>query len=160
MLSICLSILHDPFSSKPYSILLICPSVDKSFTNPAIKAWERKDPLQTISKELETSRTWAAGWGLEDPRISPLLSGELGVLKDRQVRVHGVTAGHDILSPDALLLREKLSELGVRGKWLEWERQMHCFPLAFSYRLKESVQGMQWMVDVLRREESEWHWFY
>ena len=151
VLALILSVLRDPTMPGPRSIFLICPSVDHSHTNPAIKQLERKDPLLSLSQELKTSKDWAGEWSLTDPRISPLYA-DLTVLKARDINVHGVTAGHDLLTPDALLFRDKLSQLGVVGQWLEWDKQIHCFPLTFSYGIREGVAGMRWIVDVLTIE--------
>lgn len=74
----------------------------------------------------------------------------LAALAARGVQLHGVTGGFDILTPDGLLLRGRLEEAGVRGKWLHWEKQMHVFPLAFRWGLKESREGKNWVLDVLR----------
>ena len=57
----------------------------------------------------------------------------------------------DVLAPDANLVREKLESVGVEGEWLVWEKQMRCFPLAWHYRLEESIRRMEWIVDVLKR---------
>jgi acetyl esterase/lipase len=48
-------------------------------------------------------------------------------------------------------MREKCNQAGVRGEWLDWEKQMHCFPLTFGYRLPEGVWAMEWILGVLER---------
>lgn len=47
--------------------------------------------------------------------------------------------------------REKLREQGVSGQWLEGDKQMHCFPLAYGYGLRESRQAMDWIVNALKQ---------
>ncbi|KAF2140183.1 uncharacterized protein K452DRAFT_319727 [Aplosporella prunicola CBS 121167] len=74
------------------------------------------------------------------------------LLTRHDIPVHGVTAGYDILAPDALALRHWFGERGVRGRWLHWERQMHCFLLAAPYKLSEGMEGLRWVLRVL--EES------
>jgi hypothetical protein len=48
-------------------------------------------------------------------------------------------------------MRGKLEEFGVKGEWLVWEKQMHCFPLAWTYGLSEAKHGKDWILDLLRR---------
>ena len=62
-----------------------------------------------------------------------------------------MTGGYDILTPDGLLFRDRLVEAGVGGSWLHWEKQMHVFPLAWRYGLRESREAKDWCVDVLRK---------
>ncbi|KAL8742843.1 MAG: hypothetical protein Q9190_004737 [Brigantiaea leucoxantha] len=142
-----------PSLPPPQSIFLLCPSADLRHSNPKIRQLQKHDPLLRHKQEVQTSKDWAGGWSLDDPRVSPLLA-DLSILADRDVIVQGVTAGYDILTPDALLLREKLEYAGVGGEWLDWDKQMHCFPLAFTYRLSESISGLDWIVEVLKKDEE------
>ena len=67
------------------------------------------------------------------------------------MKVHSVTGGHDILTSDTILFREKCKTAGIDGEWLEWNKQIHCFPIAFTYRLPKSVRGKDWVIDVLKK---------
>ncbi|MCJ1456870.1 hypothetical protein MMC28_007236 [Mycoblastus sanguinarius] len=140
-----------PGVRSPTNIMIIAPVVDLRFTNPKIKQVEGKDPVLRRHIEIATAESWAGSWDLSDPRLSPLLA-DPSMLRDNSVKVHGVVGGYDLLTPDTVLFREKCQAAGVEGDWLEWEKQMHCFPLAFTYRLPESVQGKDWVVDVLKRK--------
>lgn len=155
ILSMILTALHEDAEASqdqscPKAILAICPSTDLRRQNSDMDALEAYDPLLRISFIKDTARAWCGEWNASDIRVSPLL-GDLSVLAKRGVPVHGLTGGYDILGPDARLFRDKCVEAGVRGEWLEWNKQMHCFPLAFSFRLKESVAAKDWILDVLRR---------
>lgn len=152
----------------PTGVMAICPATDLRHSEPQIYAVAKKDPVLTIDLINSTARTWyhsnskpeaahlgtpTAGGPLtspEDPAISPLLA-SLEPLATKRVKIHGVTGSYDILAPEAVSFREKCREAGVTGEWLDWDKQMHCFPLAFSYHLRESVQAMSWIVDVLER---------
>ncbi|KAL1589638.1 hypothetical protein WHR41_01523 [Cladosporium halotolerans] len=136
----------------PSHILVLGPSVDLRRSNPAIPQLERHDPLLRHAFIKATSDVWRGDWPADDTRCSPLLVGDevLAALAARGVQLHGVTGGFDILTPDGLLLRGRLEEAGIRGKWLHWEKQMHVFPLAFRWGLKESREGKNWVLDVLR----------
>ncbi|KAI8654046.1 Abhydrolase-3 domain-containing protein [Fusarium sp. Ph1] len=157
----------------PTAILAICPTTDLRHEHPDIKTADKVDPVLTFSCINSTARTWCpeptgssqpgddtrAGhnekgmrldWSFEDPRVSPIQA-DLGVLARNYVKVHGITASHDVLGPEAVAFRDKCNKEGIRGEWLAWDGQMHCFPLAFKYGLKESKEAMDFVVDVLQR---------
>lgn len=143
-----------PPPPMPAHILVISPSTDLRRCNPLIPVVERKDPLLRHEFVKATSEVWRGSWPAEDTRLSPLLLPleVLTALRDRGVRVHGVTGGYDILTPDALLFRERLVEAGVGGSWLHWEKQMHVYPVAWRYRLPESRKAKDWMVEVINKK--------
>jgi acetyl esterase/lipase len=136
----------------PTSILAICPSTDLTRSNPDIERIAPNDPLLTPTMIRDTARAWCAGTvDAAHPTVSPM-NADVALLAAQGVRVHGVTAGYDVLSPDGVRFRERCAELGVRGEWLHWEKQMHCFVLTAPYGLREAKQGIDWVVDVLARE--------
>ncbi|KAK8153913.1 alpha/beta hydrolase fold-domain-containing protein [Phyllosticta citrichinensis] len=142
----------------PSALFLICPSVDANRDNPDIAKLERLDPVLKADDSKKFAVAWSGDWSVNDERISPALEGRPGdhvvqLLHERGVKVHGVTAGYDILSPDGIKLRDRLEKEGVQGKWLHWDKQMHCFPLAWIYGLPESKKGLYWILDVLSEEE-------
>ncbi|KAL2673931.1 hypothetical protein Neosp_012376 [[Neocosmospora] mangrovei] len=159
--------------APPTAILAICPTTDLRHEHPDIKTVDKVDPVLTFSCINSTARTWCpepkglsqAGddsrpdhnekglrtdWSFEDPRVSPIQA-DLGVLARNYVKVHGITASRDVLGPEAVAFRDKCNKEGIRGEWLAWDGQMHCFPLAFKYGLKESKEAMDFVVDVLQR---------
>ncbi|KAL1662537.1 alpha/beta hydrolase fold-domain-containing protein [Schizophyllum commune] len=140
----------------PAALLLICPSVDAKRNNPEIARIQKVDPVLDAEESQRHAAEWAGEWGLDDERVSPVLSDKedhvVKLLRERGVHVHGVTAGHDILGPDGIKLRNKLAKEGVEGKWLEWDKMMHCFSLAWFYGLPESKEALQWIIDVLKGE--------
>ncbi|KAF2208570.1 hypothetical protein CERZMDRAFT_49142 [Cercospora zeae-maydis SCOH1-5] len=132
------------------SLLAISPSTDLRRSNPDMRTIAPKDPIFKIAFVKSTAEKWCGSWPPTDIRVSPLHA-SVEVLKTRRVKVHGVTGGYDILGPDAILMREKLSRAGVEGEWLDWDKQMHVFPLIFRYGLREGREGKDWILDVLRR---------
>ncbi|EME42989.1 hypothetical protein DOTSEDRAFT_53931 [Dothistroma septosporum NZE10] len=141
----------------PSAVLAISPSTDLRRCNPEMKEIEKKDPLLRLAFANGTAAAWCGetskehqAWDRSDPRVSPLLA-DLGPLAKRGVKIHGVTGGYDILCPDAILFRKKCDEAGVDGEWLHWDKQMHVFPLVFSFRFREGVEAKDWILDVLRR---------
>lgn len=141
---------EDEEAPCPKAVLAISPSTDLRRQNSDIKALEKRDPILRIPFINESATAWRGEWQATDVRVSPLYA-DLTPLAKRGVKVHGVVGRYDILSPDAVLFREKCNQAWISGEWLDWERQMHCFPLMFSYKLREGVEAMDWILDVLRR---------
>ncbi len=132
------------------NVLVISPATDLRNTNPEIKEADRYDPVLTIKASTDGHKKWAGTMPLDNVNLSPIFS-DPNLFRLRKIKVHGVVGTHDILAPDALKFRKACSEAGVTGEWLEWKGQMHCFPLAFTYGLREAKEGKDWIVDVLRR---------
>lgn len=143
-------LLEHPDAPCPKAVLAISPSTDMRRENEAIKRVEKHDPILRIPFIKNSAKTWCGEWDPSDIRVSPLLA-DITPIARRGVLVHGVTGLYDILSPDGILFREKCRDAGVRGEWLEWDKQMHVFPLTFPYKLQEGVESMKWIVDLLRR---------
>lgn len=142
---------EDPEHARcPSAIMAVSPSCDLRQFDQSRKEVEAHDPILRIPFCEANATKWRGGWSAEDPRITPLLA-DVSILAKRGVKVHGVVAGYDILGPDARLFRDRCAEAGVVGEWLDWEKQMHVFPLAFNYKLPESREAKDWMLDVLRR---------
>lgn len=156
-----------PDAPAPQKVLLISPSVDFRKINPAMKEVEKHDPILNVDFVKSTARAWAGGgrdtkfeeplpagaFQYDDPRVSPLLA-DVTVLARRGIEVHGVLGTYDVLAPDSVLFREKLDAAGVKGRWLEWEKQMHCFPLAASYGLPEGKKAVEWIIETLGLRDS------
>lgn len=132
------------------NIFAICPATDLRHQHPEIDDKETKDPVLTRKIIEEVADAWKGDWELSDPRISPVLA-DLTVLKTAGIKVDGVLGGYDCLAPEGAQFKDKLAEVGITGEWLEWERQMHCFVLMFSYHFAEPAAAKDWILDVLRR---------
>lgn len=141
---------EDPNARCPTALLAISPSTDLRRSNPDIKVIEKHDPLLTLPFVQKSATKWRGSWDAIDPRVSPLFA-DVTPLARRGVRVNGVVGRYDVLGPDAVLMREKCNQAGVHGEWLDWEKQIHCFPLMWAYKLPEGVAAKEWMLDVLRR---------
>lgn len=131
------------------NVLVVSPPCDMRNTNPAISDADRHDPILTVGMIESVAAKWAAELPRNDPRISPVF-GDVAALKRIGVRVHGVVGTYDVLAPDALAFKDLCEKHGVPGDWLVWEKQMHCFPLAFAYGLPEGKRGVKWIVDTLK----------
>lgn len=141
---------EDPNAPAPAALVAICPSVDLRQSNLEQLDVEPNDPILRIVSSRDHADKWRGSWTAVDSRINPLYIDWEPVAR-KGVKVHGVVGGHDILRPDAIKLRDNLNEAGVAGEWLDWGKQMHGYPLTFSYGLEEGKEAKNWIVDVLRQ---------
>jgi acetyl esterase/lipase len=138
-------------SSHPVAIMAISPSTDLTRTNPDIKKIAHLDPLLTPDVINQTAKAWTGDWDPADRRVSPI-NADISLLAKRGIKVHGITAGCDVLAPDGVIFRNRCSEYNVQGEWLHWEKQIHCFVLTLPYGLREAKEGVEWIIDVLKKE--------
>lgn len=139
---------EDPSAPAPAALVAICPSVDLRQSNLEQMDVEPNDPILRITSSREYADRWRGSWAAVDERINPLWINWQPIAK-KGVKIHGVVAGNDILRPDALKLRDKLNDAGVEGEWLDWENQMHAYPLTFPYGLREGKETKDWIIDVI-----------
>lgn len=134
------------------NIMAICPVVDLTNKHPDISSVDVHDPLLTAKFTDEVAVRWADSWPRDHVMLSPVFA-DLKSLAQARVQVHGVVADRDVLSPDTIIFKDKCEEVGVGGEWLEWEKAMHCFPLAGAYGkiFPESWEGLQCIIEVLGR---------
>ncbi|VUC35028.1 unnamed protein product [Clonostachys rosea] len=146
--------LQSPEARAPSALMCICPTTDLRHLDKKIIDVAKNDPIFTSDSIEGTANAWVGGdkgskeWGLEDPRVSPVLA-NFEELKRRGVKINGVIGTWDVLSVEAIAFRDRCSEQGIEGEWLEWEGQMHCFPLVFPYGFQESTESVDWIVRTL-----------
>ena len=128
----------------------ISPATDLRNENPEIAEADKYDPVLSVGLTTDVAKKWAGDLPRDSPELSPNLS-DFDLLQESKVKVHGVIGTHDVLAPDAILFRELCEKHKISGEWLQWEGQMHCFPLASVYGLSEGKVGRDWILDVLRR---------
>ncbi|KAF4592251.1 hypothetical protein GQ602_002550 [Ophiocordyceps camponoti-floridani] len=143
----------DPQASKPAAIMAISPSTDLRHQDGDMEAVADNDPTLTVAFVQSTARAWTAdsdgqSWTADDARVSPTLA-RIELAARHHVQIHGVVGTWDVLSPEAIKFMDKCRDAGVKGQWLVWEGQMHCFPLAVRYRLRESVEAFEWIARVI-----------
>ncbi|KAJ4392317.1 hypothetical protein N0V93_005942 [Gnomoniopsis smithogilvyi] len=132
-------------SAKPAAVLAISPAVDLRPMEEMNDLSSRRDPLLTVASHNDEARMWAHEVDPASPWLSPVLADLTGLAR-AGIRVIGLTGSYDILTTSALQFRDACVASGVEGAWLQWERQMHCFPLVFSYRFAEAVVAKDWLI--------------
>ncbi|KAI1137538.1 Alpha/Beta hydrolase protein [Hypoxylon sp. FL0543] len=131
------------------SILASSPPTDMNNSNPAIAEADARDPVLGKRVADGAAEAWSTGSDKRDPYLSPKLA-DLGNMRATGVEINGVLGTADVLAPDALEFAERCRGEGVRGNWLVWEGQMHCFPLTACYGLREGREARDWVVKVLQ----------
>jgi acetyl esterase/lipase len=137
-------------NAHPVALMAISPSTDLTRNNPDIDRIAHHDPLLTPAIIKQTAGAWTGDWNPAERRVSPI-NADISLLAKRGIKVHGVTAGCDVLAPDGVMFRNKLSEYNVQGEWLHWEKQMHCFVLTLPYGLREAREGVEWIINLLKK---------
>jgi acetyl esterase/lipase len=146
----------------PMHIVLISPLVDLS--PPSSSSPEKsptpspstppKDPILSPSTLSTIAQSYTGTWALSDPRVSPI-NADLTLLRQAGTRLHVIAGSYDTGYLAVVQLKEMCERTGVRGDWLLWERQVHCFPLVgWGWGVKEGVEGRGWVVDRLRGKEG------
>ncbi|KAI1086874.1 Alpha/Beta hydrolase protein [Rostrohypoxylon terebratum] len=136
------------------SILVISPPTDlrASGSNPSTAKTDAgaRDPVLGFRISDAAATAWTADSEDErrDPYVSLILA-DLSSLRASGIRVNGVIGTADVLAPEASSFMERCGGEGVRGEWLVWDGQMHCFPLTACYGLREGVEGRDWVIRVL-----------
>jgi acetyl esterase/lipase len=137
---------------RPTSLINICPSTDMTRNNPDIEKLRKFDPLLSPEIINDTAKAWCGKDVDRADRIVSPINADFSLLAKSGIKVHGVTAGYDVLSPDGVIFRNRLSEYGIKGEWLHWDKQMHCFVLTAPYRLSEGKQALDWVIEVIKRD--------
>ncbi|KAG9255524.1 Alpha/Beta hydrolase protein [Emericellopsis atlantica] len=146
---------------QPAAVMAICAPTDLRHLDDKIKEVEPYDSMMTLDFVNEAASKWTnmregveagsdhSGYSISDPRISPA-AGDIGLFAAANIAVHGVTAGFDVLAPEAVNFRDRCAEAGVEGQWLQCDKMMHDFPLMFKCGFSDCQRGLDWIVDVLQ----------
>ena len=84
-----------------------CPAVEHRNRNPHIDTIDLIDPILSRKGFEEVSHGWKGEWQLSDSRLSPILA-DLNLFKQASIKVDGVIALYDLLSPDAVRFVRRL----------------------------------------------------
>lgn len=145
-------VMHDPSMPHPKALMAISPAVDleQKKREGVLEEVEKHDPIMNIDYINRTASIYSGDTNAATVWISPI-NADMNVLAKNEIKVYGVTGGYDVLTPDALVFRDRCIDAGVAGEWLEWDKQMHCFPLAWIYGLPESKEAKNWIIEMLKR---------
>lgn len=107
----------------PQKMLLLCPWVDATMTNPGIPDYEERDILLGPYGLSYLGSLWADGLPLNDYHISPIYGDLSQKMPDSLI----VTGTEEIMFPDVTLLYSKLRNAGHRTRLIIGEDNCHVF---------------------------------
>ena len=127
------------------ALVLMSPCVDNAFTRR-----DQMVALQPLDEmiQLERIETIMGGWRGELPPTHPWVSpiyGDLIAFPDNTLLLYG---SNEILKVDAVLLTEKMKELGRPIRSMEFQGMFHTFPL---FPIREGFEAIRLMVNAIRR---------
>ena len=125
-------------------LVLMSPCVDNAFTRR--DAMVALQPLDEMIK-LERIEQIMGGWQGELPPTHPWGSpiyGDLRAFPSNMLLIYG---SNEILKVDALLLTERMHELGLPLRSLEYPEMFHTFPL---FPVKEGFQAIREMASAVQ----------
>lgn len=108
----------------PDKLLLICPVVDPSFTNPEIASIDPTDPILSRTGALSAKRMAAENNNLHEPLLSPI-AGSFQHFPETILFI----ADNDITYPDQLLMIQELEKEKVRYTVVTGKGMPHIWPL-------------------------------
>lgn len=122
----------------PEGIVPLSPAADMSFTNPAVREVEVRDPMLGVYGCVEFAKMWAKGLDLKDPALSPLNCDLTGFPKTLLF-----ASTDDILGPDNFELAERMEEAGVDILLVRGEGLWHVFSISATPERKRSLDIIQ-----------------
>lgn len=137
--------LRDRGIALPHTTLL-SPALDLTWSNPGIREVDPLDPWLSLPGGSVLSRMWTGDDDARDPVVSPLF-GELTGLGPITL----LSGTHDVLHPDARVLRDRAREAGVELDWHQGDQQLHVYALLPT---RTGEQGAQAIVDSLRPDPA------
>lgn len=131
---------------QPSDIVMLSPCLDITFNNPDIEKYNKVDPLLD-SKGI---RSICASWiGNQDPNyylLSPI-NGDLKGLGELTIFV----GTHEILYPDALLLKEKCKSKNIHLNYYEYPKMNHVFPI---YPIPEGEKARGQIIKIIKNSKN------
>ena len=132
--------LRDAGMDGPDHLILMCPWVDVTMSNPLIADYEKKDTALDAMQLARLGQLWTGDLTSTDPMVSPLY----GSFEDLGT-IHLITSRGELLYPDIMLLSGKLEEVGIDHELIVSPGMFHVWPLYLMYNIPE-VQETCWQI--------------
>ena len=129
----------------PRKIILVCPVMDASMSNPAIDTKEKIDPMLSKIGILSAKKMCVGDVDLKDSMISPLYGSFQGF--PPTVLCMGQ---NDIMYPDEKLALDKLQEANVAVEIIEGVDMPHIWP--FLPVMKEGKMALEKIIKALLKQ--------
>ena len=126
------------------TLVLMSPCVENAFTRrDEMKALHPLDEMIKLGRIESIMGGWQGELPPTHPWVSPVY-GDVSAFPDDTLLIYG---SNEILKVDALLLTEKMRELGCPIQSVEYPGMFHTFPL---FPIKEGFEAIRLMVNSIR----------
>ena len=127
----------------PAKLIAVCPVIDASLTNPDIDRIEKKDPMLSKKGLISANEMAAKTLSLTDAEISPLY-GDF----DNFPLTFLFAAEHDILTPDILIMADKIKNSKADVETIIGKSMPHVWP--FIPVMKEAKKALKQIQKIIR----------
>jgi acetyl esterase/lipase len=134
----------------PGQIILLCPWLDITMSNPDIKEIEKKDVTLRVNSLVMAGKAWAGTTNTEYYLLSPI-NGSLEGLPHISVFI----GTHDILIADCRKLKTLTDQKGIALNYFEYPGMFHDWMMLVS--LKESKKAMSQITSLILNRNSAAH---
>lgn len=135
--------LREKDTVQPSEIILICPWVDLTMTNPDMEDYYKIDAmLGNLCCSDMITELWRGDKELTDPMISPLF-GTFDGLGDITIFI----GTREVLYPDTILLYEKMVEAGADVTLHVKEGMSHVYPI---FPIPEATEARGIIADIIK----------
>ncbi len=138
--------LRDAGLDGPEKLILLCPWLDVTLSDPDIPAYEKKDPALDSEQLRQLGTLWAGGLDPTDPLVSPLYGRFDGL-----GHITVLTGTGELLYPDIARLDELLTAADIDHETLVYPGMFHVWPLYMAYSIPEATAAYN---DILRAVED------
>lgn len=123
-------------------IILLCPWLDVSMTNPEIKEIQKKDVVLCVNSLVMAGKAWAGSSSTNHYLVSPINGSMEGL-----PRISLFIGTHDILLADCRKLKFIMDQKGIAMNYYEYPKMFHDWMMLTS--LKESEIAMLQIVSLI-----------
>ena len=126
----------------PNKIILVCPVMDSSMTNPEIDQVDQLDPVLSKAGVLSAKKMCAGGMDLKNEMISPLYGSF-----EQFPKTVVFLAENDITYPDQKLAMNKMKLANVELRTIVGENMPHIWP--FLPVMREAREALKQIIELL-----------
>lgn len=128
---------------QPAGLVLLCPWLDISMTNPDISVIEKDDFMLSLDNLLIAAELYAEDADLKDPLVSPIY----GSLEGLPV-INLFIGSSDILLPDCRKMKQITDPEKTKLNYFEYKKMFHCWMLFPIPEADDVVRKIQDLMDI------------
>lgn len=127
--------------AQPARMILLCPWLDVTMSNPDMEAFEKKDSLLSKKALISAGKHYAKTANRKDPLISPIYGAFEGLAP-----IHYFAGTHDKLTADARKLNKLLKDRQDRFFYYEFQNMFHVWML---FPIPEANSALREIVKII-----------